>query len=137
LYIIISFYNSHQFGNLVDTQDFPVTINDARNLSSFLQENGWITKGTRMIIITTTAYNRNIGGAFVAVRLTFKVSATGGVLPDLETAVVSTFAYDENAIYGTVSKILLEILCAAFICYELILTEVKEVSYYKLEMKLC
>ena len=51
----------------------------SRLILESLKANSWITKDTRLILVTLTVYNHNLDGVFAVIEAEFEFSAVGGL----------------------------------------------------------
>ena len=65
-----------QGGYFVELSDSEAS---SRLILDSLKANNWITKDTRLILVTLTVYNHNLDGVFAVIEAEFEFSAVGGL----------------------------------------------------------
>ncbi|XP_054832331.1 polycystic kidney disease 2-like 2 protein [Eublepharis macularius] len=94
-----STYQSLWYSGLIglySSGGFKFTLPRSKNASvdklTYLKEQGWLTRGTRVVFIDFSMYNANVN-LFCVVRLVLEFPATGGVLPSWQFYSVKLLRY--------------------------------------------
>jgi len=103
-------------------------ISEALDVSASLQQDGWITEGTRLILASWTVYNPNLRGTFAIMTAEFQFTAVGDVIPMGDAIVLGPYAVDVDITNVKSFKYFLELVIALFVLYEFLFTEVKEIK---------
>lgn len=100
----------------------------SRALIQDLQDNNWLDRGTRAVMLDFTVYNANIN-MFCQIRLLLEFPTSGGVLPSWDIRTVKLIRYVTPFDYFILA---LEILFAIFVVYYTI-EEALEIKIHKLK----
>ncbi|XP_048343330.1 polycystic kidney disease 2-like 2 protein [Sphaerodactylus townsendi] len=114
---------------------FTFTLPKSKNASieklAYLKEQGWLTRGTRIVFIDFSMYNANVN-LFCVVRLVLEFPATGGILPSWQFYSVKLLRYVTYYDYFLAScEVIFCLFILTFIIQEFIKIKTQKKEYVK------